>query len=84
MSRYFFHIYNGSQSPDDYGTECNSISKVRAEAVGAAQDLFNSGMLFRGDNSSMTVNVVDGAGKTVMIVGLTAYVELVAGSSLVP
>jgi hypothetical protein len=84
MSRYFFNIYNGNQSSDDQGTECRSASEVRAVAIGTAQDLFTSGHLFCRDNASITVNVVDNTGKTVMIVGVAAYVEVVAGSSLAP
>lgn len=82
MSRYFFNIYNGTQSLDDIGSECADAAEVRAEAVETMQELFSERLLNDGATSSMTINVVDGEGKTVMIVSASAYVETVAGSSL--
>lgn len=83
MSLYFFNIYNGKQSCDDVGSECTNVAEVRAEAVATIQELVRHSLLEKKDLSSMTVNVVDGEGKTVMIVSLAASVETVAGSSLV-
>jgi hypothetical protein len=46
------------------------------------QELGKGSLLMNGDKSSITINVVDRLGKTVMIVGMAAYIELVLGSSL--
>ncbi|WP_412549590.1 DUF6894 family protein [Sinorhizobium meliloti] len=84
MSRYFFNIYNPRQSPDDIGTDCAGVADVRAEAVGTMRELARGDLLEHGDLSSMTINVVDGNGRTVMIVSLAASVTTVIGSSLGP
>lgn len=84
MARYFFNIYNGTQTRDDEGSECTSVDEVRAEAVETIEDLVRDRLLRHGDASSMTVNVIDTDGKTVMIVTATATIETVKGSSLTP
>ena len=82
VARYFFNIYNGTQSRDDVGSECIDAAAVRAEAVETMEELFG-GKLSKGrDASSMSINVTDIDGKTVMIVTATASVETVKGSSL--
>jgi hypothetical protein len=82
MSLYFFNVYNIVQVTDAIGTECAGASDVRDEAVRCMQELTRGSVLMDGDKSSITINVVDTLGKTVMIVGLAAYIEQVPGSSL--
>jgi hypothetical protein len=82
MSLYFFNVYNSVQVTDTIGTECAGPIEVRDEAVRCMQELGKGSLLMNGDKSSITINVVDRLGKTVMIVGMAAYIELVLGSSL--
>lgn len=83
MGRYFFNISDENQNIDDIGTECADAAEVRLEAVETMQELLRGRLLQNSDRTYMAINVTDETGKTVMIVGNTAFVEVVAGSSLV-
>ena len=39
MARYFFHIQNGQEVPDETGTLLNSIADVRREAMMTVSDV---------------------------------------------
>jgi hypothetical protein len=82
MARYFFHIYNGAQRRDDVGTDCADTRAVRTEAVESMKEIIADRLFDEGDTSSITVNVVDAEGRTVLIASLAASVEVVQGSSL--
>lgn len=82
MSLYFFNVYNSVQVTDTIGTECADTGEVRDEAVRCMQELVKGSLLTESDKSAITINVVDSSGKTVMIVGLAAYIEQVPDSSL--
>lgn len=84
MARYFFNFYNGVQGFDDVGTECADVGEVRAEAVEGLQQLLAGVLLESSNTFSMTINVTDESGKTVMIVTNMASVETIVGSSLLP
>lgn len=82
MGRYFFNISDEEQNSDAIGTECADVAEVRSEAVETMQELLKGRLLQNNDRTYMAINVTDEAGKTVMIVGNTAFVQVVAGSSL--
>jgi hypothetical protein len=83
VARFYFHIYNGRQMHDDIGSECADAAAVRAEAVETLAEMAHGNLLKSKDASSCFINVVDAAGRTVMIANLAASVEAIQqGSSM--
>ena len=39
MARYYFHITDGSEIPDETGTPLNSVEQARQEALKSASEL---------------------------------------------
>jgi len=68
VPRYFFHVRDGRDFPDDEGSEFPDLDAARAEAIRA------SGEMLRGNNGTAefwsgddwTMNVTDGTGKAVL------------------
>jgi hypothetical protein len=43
MARYYFHITDGSEIPDETGTPLNSVEQARQEALKSASELLRDG-----------------------------------------
>ena len=68
MPRYFFHVRDGRDYPDDEGSEFPDLSAVRAEAIRSSGEMLRS---VRGDGDfwsghDWTMNVTDEAGQPVL------------------
>ena len=68
MPRYFFHVRDGRDIPDNVGTELPSLEAARVEAVRSSgemlRDIKGSTEFWSGDDWVM--NVTDEAGKPVL------------------
>jgi hypothetical protein len=42
MARYYFHITDGSEIPDETGTPLNSVEDARQEALKSASELLET------------------------------------------
>lgn len=66
MPRYFFDITDESGAKrDDIGVECESLDKVRHEAVRSLPEIAREKMPHYGDRHLFTVLVRDEAGRSV-------------------
>ena len=72
MPRYFFHVDDGEDMPDEEGTELADVATARAQAImTAGQILKDLGQqLWNGDTWTMTV--VDELGAQVCQISFTA------------
>lgn len=65
MARYFFHVQNGSDFPDDTGTECPGPDAARALAVKTAGEMLKDlGGRFW-NTGEWRMHVADETGQTV-------------------
>ena len=66
MSRYFFHVKDGTASLDDTGAVVSSMVEVRAEAVRAAGEILRDLGDGFWNHSLWTMWVTDESGATVL------------------
>ena len=68
MPRYFFHVRDGRDYPDDEGTELPDLAAVRTEALKASGEMLRDSKgraeFWSGDD--WTMNVTDEAGQPVL------------------
>jgi hypothetical protein len=68
VPRYFFHIRDGRDYPDDEGTELPDLAAVRTEALKASGEMLRDSKgraeFWSGDD--WTMNVTDEAGQPVL------------------
>lgn len=78
MPRYYLNMYNEEFIPDPVGSEHASLESLRQEVVEAIVDLARKGLLFDdADNRSLMMNITNEQGLTVLILSLTASLQLV-------
>ena len=68
MPRYFFHIRDGRDYPDDEGTELPNLAAVRAEALKASGEMLrdNKGGADFWSGHDWTMTVMDDKGGMVL------------------
>ena len=71
MARYFFHINNGADFIDEFGTEVASPEEVRPIAIKTAAGIIADDVSFLA-GGSISVKVVAEDGKDVFILVMTA------------
>jgi hypothetical protein len=76
MGRYFFHLHDGIDIPDTIGSEHPDLASVRAEAVESISERTRGRLLHTADTSAWLMNVTNEAGFTVMVVSLSAAVQV--------
>ena len=68
MPRYFFHVRDGRDFPDNEGAELPDLSAVRAEAIASSGEMLRDSKgaadFWSGDD--WTMNVTDEAGQPVL------------------
>lgn len=66
MPRYYFHVIDGRDIPDDHGTELPDDVAAKAEARSAAGDLIRDIGPTLWDHDTWQMNVVDEIGRRVL------------------
>lgn len=77
MPRYFFNIHDGIATPDPIGSEHIDLHTVRDEAVETIAERLKGKLLKGKDISSWTLNVTNESGLTVLILSLSAAVQII-------
>jgi hypothetical protein len=77
VARYFFNIHNGISRTDTIGSEHPDVASVRAEAVESAGELLRGRLLTEGDVSALLMHVTDQSGATVLVLSVSAAVQIV-------
>ena len=70
MARYYFHITDGSEIPDETGTPLNSVEQARQEALKSASELLRDGTDSWSD-AEWSMRVTDEAGAPVFTVRIS-------------
>ena len=71
MPRYFFHIHDGHDFPDETGTELRNLREAQLEVVKLASDLLKDETIFwQGEGCS--IDVADSQGATIFAISFTA------------
>ena len=78
MARYFFNMHNDISVIDDIGSEHADLDSVRAEAVEAVQEVSKGPLLSKGNLDAYVIHVTDALGATVLILSMTANVQVMA------
>ena len=65
MPRYFFHIDNGSEFPDNDGTVLEDVTEARAQAIMTAGDMIKESGGSVEDGIEWRMTVADEIGKAV-------------------
>jgi hypothetical protein len=81
MARYFFNIHNGISQTDSIGSEHSDMISVRAEAVESAGELLRGRLLEASDVSALLMHVTDEAGATVLVLSVSAAVQITTSPS---
>jgi|KBSMisStandDraft_5_1062788.scaffolds.fasta_scaffold859435_2 Domain of unknown function (DUF6894) len=69
MARYFFHVSNGQNLPDESGMSFPGVQEARKEAIRTASDLLRGdGEDFWSGNPDWTMSVMDEAGRPVFTI----------------
>lgn len=77
MARYFFNIHNDMSVIDDIGSEHDDLDSVRAEAIDTVHEVSKGLLLSKGNLDAYVVHVTDALGATVMILSMTAVLQIV-------
>jgi hypothetical protein len=77
MERYFFHLHDGTDLPDTVGSEHDDIAGVREEAVESIAERVRGRLLDKENVSAWLMNVTNEAGTTVLVVSLSASVQII-------
>jgi hypothetical protein len=80
MARYFFNIHNDICFIDSVGSEHADLDSVRAEAVETVHEVSKGLLLSKGNLDAYVVHVTDALGATVLILSMTANVQMVASA----
>jgi hypothetical protein len=70
-------MHDGTSIEDTVGSEHDSLKEVRREAVESVAERLKGALLKTTDTTAWVVNVTDEQGYTVMVLALTAVVQLV-------
>jgi hypothetical protein len=70
MARYYFHITDGSEIPDEAGTLLNSVEEARQEALKSASELLRDGTASWSD-AEWSMRVIDETGAPVFTVRIS-------------
>jgi hypothetical protein len=77
MPRYFFNVHDGISTSDLIGSEHPDLYAVREEAVETIAERLKGKLLKSKDLSSWTLNVTNDSGLTVLILSLSAAVQII-------
>jgi hypothetical protein len=78
MARYFFNIHNDTSVIDDIGSDHDDLDKVRAEAIDTVHEVSRGLLLSKGNVDAYVVHVTDALGATVLILSMTANLQMVS------
>lgn len=78
MARYFFNIHNDTSVVDDIGSEHDDLDGVRAEAIDTVHEVSRGLLLSKGNLDAYVVHVTDALGATVLILSMTANLQMVS------
>ena len=83
MPRYFFHIHDGHDFPDETGTELRSLREAQLEVVRLTSDLLKDETVFwQGEGCS--IDVADSQGVTLLAISFTASDQTALSQSRSP
>jgi hypothetical protein len=77
VARYFFNLHDGIDLPDSVGSEHPDLESVRAEAVDSVAERLRGRLLDKRDVSAWLMNVTNETGMTVLILSMSAAVQIV-------
>ena len=72
MPRYFFHVIDGKELPDNVGTVLANVDEVRAEAIVLSGAMLKESATTFWNNGQWQVRVEDEAGNKVCALTLSA------------
>jgi hypothetical protein len=77
MPRYFFHVHDGQDFPDDEGTVLANTEAARKESMVAAAEMLRDAALNLWTGEEWTMNVVDETGQPIFNLKFSASIEAV-------
>jgi hypothetical protein len=80
MPRYFFHVHDGQDFPDDEGTVLANPEAACAESMIAAAEMLRDAALSLWTGEEWTMHVVDEAGQPICDLKFSASIEIAAAT----
>jgi hypothetical protein len=77
MPRYFFHVYDGSSSPDQDGTELPDVYIAQSQAIRTSGEILRDMGAKFWDGAEWKMEVADERGDTLLVLRCSAEERLV-------
>jgi hypothetical protein len=79
MPRYYFHVLNDIDAPDEEGTEFDNLAAAHLKAIEFVRDLASASVEQGRLDLKHRIDIEDGTGKVLLSVTFKDAIELVNG-----